>query len=393
MKLTKLSLAVMVALGAFSMSASAIPLEDAIKDVDVSGYLRYRYTNDNNEEKVGSQSESKHNFKAVANFKAALDDNFFAVVGLEYSSTDGSGSHSQNNWKKDSDTFKVKQAILGYTIDNTTIMAGRQEVGAFFTDDLIGDGIKVLNKDIEGLTLAAIAFDNLDKDGDIATLNFETNKHNLYGIAAIGAYDPVAFQLWSAYLEDVATLFAAEVALNFDLDPVALGVNGQYAFSSIDNDFKRLTSDVADDGKFYAVEVTAEAYNFDASAGYLSYNTDKDKKSVISYEDQGKFISPGEELIGDYSLFSGKNSYWFAGAGYTFFDKLRIGGEYIDGKNKTANAKIYGSEWVARADYKYSKKLKFKTWYSRVNEDVKGSRDPENNLDQNRFRFEAKYSF
>lgn len=393
MKLTKLSLAVMIALGAFSVSASAIPLEDAIKDVDVSGYLRYRYTHDD-EEHSEDQSTGTHEYKAIVNFKAALDDNFFAVVGLQYLSKDGSGDqHDQNNWNAQSrdngnNEFRVRQALLGYTIGNTTIMAGRQEVGAFFTDDMIGDGIKILNQDIEGLTLAAIAFDNLDNDGDIGTLDYKTNEHNLYGVAAIGSYDPVAFQLWYASLIDVADLFAAELALNFDLDPVTLGIKAQYAFSSVDGDLENLTNGAADDGQFYAGELSAEVAGFDASAGYIYYEADaKDKVGVISYEDQGSFISPGEELL-DYTLISGENQFWFVTAGYTFFDKLRIGGEYIDGENKTNAGDQDQSEWVARVDYAHSKNLKFKTWYSQVKIDGRNE-----DYDDNRFRFEAKYSF
>lgn len=392
MKLTKLSLAVMVALGAFSVSASAIPLEDAIKDVDVSGYVRYRYTNDNAEEmqkdKKISTSKANHQFKAIANFKAALDDNFFTVVGLHYISKDGSGNADKNNWTKN--TFQVRQALLGYSIGNTTIMAGRQEVGAFFTDDMIGDGIKILNQDIQGLTLAAIAFDNLDDDDSIGTLELKTNEHNLYGVAAIGSYDPVSFQLWYATLIDVADLFAAEVALNFDLDPVSLGLKAQYVFSSVDGDLQKLAP-AADDAKFYGAELSAEVAGFDAAAGYVQFDADATNKvGVVSYEDQGDFISPGEELL-DYTLISGKNKYWFVGAGYTFFDKLRLGVNYTDGENKVVEGKTDRSELLLGADYKYTKKLKFKTWYSMVNEKEKweGGSD----LDSDRFRFEAKYSF
>lgn len=392
MKLTKLSLAVMVALGAFSVSASAIPLEDAIKDVDVSGYVRYRYTNDNAEEmqkdKKVSKSSANHQFKSVANFKAALDDNFFTVVGLHYISKDGSGNADKNNWRKN--TFQVRQALLGYSIGNTTIMAGRQEVGAFFTDDMIGDGIKILNQDIQGLTLAAIAFDNLDDDGEIGTLDLKTNEHNLYGVAAIGSYDPISFQLWYATLIDVADLFAAEVALNFDLDPVSLGLKAQYVFSSVDGDLQKLAP-AADDAKFYGAELSAEVGGFDANAGYVQFDADSTKKvGVVSYEDQGDFISPGEELL-DYTLISGKNKYWFVGAGYTFFDKLRLGVNYTDGENKVVEGKTDRSELLLGADYKYTKKLKFKTWYSMVNEKEKW--EGGNDLDSDRFRFEAKYSF
>ena len=72
MKLTKISLAALVALGAFSSVASATPLEEAIKNVDLSGFARYRYENENNKNANGSHaSAAKHNFKLITNFKAA----------------------------------------------------------------------------------------------------------------------------------------------------------------------------------------------------------------------------------------------------------------------------------------------------------------------------------
>lgn len=46
MKLVKLSLVAALAAGAFSV-ANATPLEEAIKDIDVSGVLRYRYETGN----------------------------------------------------------------------------------------------------------------------------------------------------------------------------------------------------------------------------------------------------------------------------------------------------------------------------------------------------------
>ena len=44
MKLVKLSLVAALAAGALATSASAMPLEEAIKGVDVSGMTRIRYT-------------------------------------------------------------------------------------------------------------------------------------------------------------------------------------------------------------------------------------------------------------------------------------------------------------------------------------------------------------
>ena len=74
MKLTKISLAALVALGAFSSVASATPLEEAIKNVDLSGFARYRYTNDKrtgeySNTKTESGSKAGHGFKICDHFK------------------------------------------------------------------------------------------------------------------------------------------------------------------------------------------------------------------------------------------------------------------------------------------------------------------------------------
>ena len=94
MKLTKISLAALVALGAFSSVASATPLEEAIKNVDLSGFARYRYTNDSTKKTTADTvkgNSAGHAFRMETAFKAAIDDNFFGVLRLRYSATDDSG--------------------------------------------------------------------------------------------------------------------------------------------------------------------------------------------------------------------------------------------------------------------------------------------------------------
>ncbi|MDU2360205.1 MAG: major outer membrane protein, partial [Campylobacter concisus] len=176
MKLTKISLAALVALGAFSSVASATPLEEAIKNVDLSGFARYRYTHThqyNKEQKDvfkenGTNDGDGHGFKMITNFKAAIDDNFFGVIGLRYGSLDGSGDNAGTGTDKTDTTksFNVHQFYLGYKIGGTTITAGKQEIGSYFTDDAIGTGVRVVNEDIEGLTLTALAFDALEGNGE-----------------------------------------------------------------------------------------------------------------------------------------------------------------------------------------------------------------------------------
>ncbi|ECV9719069.1 major outer membrane protein, partial [Campylobacter upsaliensis] len=79
MKLVKLSLVAALAAGAFSV-ANATPLEEAIKDIDVSGVLRYRYRAGNIDDKdtagLANQSglitdKQMHQYRAQINFNAA----------------------------------------------------------------------------------------------------------------------------------------------------------------------------------------------------------------------------------------------------------------------------------------------------------------------------------
>ena len=404
MKLVKLSLVAALAAGALATSASAMPLEEAIKGVDVSGMTRIRYTATNVKD---GEAETKHksewNFKAVMNVKTTIDDNFFNVVSIRYDSTDRGmfNDKGEDATADDQYKFDANQFFLGATFGNTTIQLGRQTIGAFFTDDMYGDGIKVLNTDVEGLVLAALFMDSLENDKNIGSGNVPVNgkkvtDHNLYGVAAIGSYDPISFQLWYASLEDVTNLFALELAGDFAIsDDVKLGLKGQYAFSDFDGKFKTGLKNTpvaleADDGSFWAVEASSEFFGVDFSAGYIDFSTKENAYSLNSFEDQGSFISPGEELL-DYSFYSGKNRYYFITAGYTIPDSgVRLGVDWVDGSNKFFETKTDRSEVVARVDYKYNEKLSFQSWYSHVDEKVKGT-DDSNKADK--FRFQAKYSF
>ena len=395
MKLLKLSLVAALAAGALATTASAVPLEEAIKDVDVSGFMRLRYTADDEE----NNSNAKWNIKSVIDFKAKVDDNFFAVAGVRYGNDGGATEYGYNNGKGGNfgvdnydntadDQFDMYRAYIGYTVGNTTVQLGRQNVFSFFTDDMYGDGLFALNSDIQGLTLGALWMDALEQDGDISSnidvIKNATGKrvtdHDLYGVGAIGSYDPVSFQLWYAYLNDVVGLFAVELGANFD---VTVGLKGQYGFANFDNDFADTIG--VDDSDFFGFEASANIYFFDMSAGYVNYSADDDESvSLSSFEDSGSFIKAGEELV-DYALYEGKNDYWFVTAGVTIPDTgVRIGADYVDG-SFGEDGDYDASEVVARIDYKYNEKLNFKTWYSYIDQD---SGD-----DDNRFRFEAKYSF
>lgn len=201
MKFLKLSLAASVALGALSTASFAQPLEEAIKGIDVSGYLRYRYNDDRYDNGNGNVdgSSANHQWRAVADFKTPVVNNIALNFGVWYQTSnqnvnhgkgtnapsyntngapivgaDGSwvypqtpaGGFTGNGLGSGSDgSFGVREFYATITPDSTatTIKIGKQLLDTPVTNAYDGDrgtGILALNSDIPNLTLAAAAFDS-----------------------------------------------------------------------------------------------------------------------------------------------------------------------------------------------------------------------------------------
>ncbi|EAH4460769.1 TPA: major outer membrane protein [Campylobacter coli] len=393
MKLVKLSLVAALAAGAFSV-ANATPLEEAIKDIDVSGVLRYRYETSNEwsdingvaqNEGSGISGKQDHKYRAQLNFSGAIADNFKAFVQLDYNAKDGGyGTNNGSTTRSDSSKLNVRQLYLTYTDENvaTSVILGKQQLNTIWTDNaidgLVGTGVKVVNNSIDGLTLAAFAVDSYNNDeqaGDLGTvLNFN---ENLYGAAAIGSYEvfngQLNPQLWLAYMTDNAFFYAVDTAYNTTIfDGVNWTLEGAYLGNSLDNERKDLGNG---NGNFFALNGSIEVNGWDATLGGLYYGK-KNKATITVIEDQGNlgsllageeiFYTNGSKLNGD----TGRNIFGFVKAGYTFNETVRVGADFVYGGTKTKNHSGGDKlEAVARVDYKYSPKLNFSAFYSYVNVD------------------------
>ncbi|EDO7797613.1 major outer membrane protein [Campylobacter coli] len=405
MKLVKLSLVAALAAGAFSV-ANATPLEEAIKDIDVSGVLRYRYETSNEWSDIngvaqnqgsGISGKQDHKYRAQLNFSGAIADNFKAFVQLDYNAQDGgyganNGSTTRSYEAANSSTLNVRQLYLTYTNENvaTSVILGKQQLNTIWTDNaidgLVGTGIKVVNNSIDGLTLAAFAVDSYNSDeqrGDLGTVSNNKNltvlnfNENLYGAAAIGSYEvfngQLNPQLWLAYMTDNAFFYALDAAYNTTIfDGVNWTLEGAYLGNSLDNERKDLGNG---NGNFFALNGSIEVNGWDATLGGLYYGK-KDKATVTVIEDQGNlgsllageeiFYTNGSKLNGD----TGRNIFGFVKAGYTFNETVRVGADFVYGGTKTENHSGGDKlEAVARVDYKYSPKLNFSAFYSYVNVD------------------------
>ncbi|WP_240683780.1 group 1 major outer membrane porin protein PorA [Campylobacter jejuni] len=423
MKLVKLSLVAALAAGAFS-AANATPLEEAIKDVDVSGVLRYRYDTGNFDKNFVNNSnlnnsKQDHKYRAQVNFNAAIADNFKAFVQFDYNAADG--GYGANGIKNDQKGLFVRQLYLTYTNEDvaTSVIAGKQQLNLIWTDNaidgLVGTGVKVVNNSIDGLTLAAFAVDSFmaaEQGADllISTATATPNQApfkvdsvgNLYGAAAVGSYDLAGGQfnpqLWLAYWDQVAFFYAVDAAYSTTIfDGINWTLEGAYLGNSLDSELDDKTHA---NGNLFALKGSIEVNGWDASLGGLYYG-DKEKASTVVIEDQGNlgsllageeiFYTTGSRLNGD----TGRNIFGYVTGGYTFNETVRVGADFVYGGTKTEAANHLGGgkklEAVARVDYKYSPKLNFSAFYSYVNLD-QGVNTNES-ADHSTVRLQALYKF
>ncbi|BEJ93334.1 major outer membrane protein [Campylobacter jejuni] len=417
MKLVKLSLVAALAAGAFS-AANATPLEEAIKDVDVSGVLRYRYDTGNFDKNFVNNSnlnnnKQDHKYRAQVNFSAAIADNFKAFIQFDYNAVDG-GTGVDNVTNAEKGLF-VRQLYLTYTNEDvaTSVIAGKQQLNLIWTDNaidgLVGTGIKVVNNSIDGLTLAAFAADSFMAAEQGADLLGHSNTFkvdsvgNLYGAAAVGSYDLAGGQfnpqLWLAYWDQVAFFYAVDAAYSTTIfDGINWTLEGAYLGNSLDSELDDKTHA---NGNLFALKGSIEVNGWDASLGGLYYG-DKEKASTVVIEDQGNlgsllageeiFYTTGSRLNGD----TGRNIFGYVTGGYTFNETVRVGADFVYGGTKTeAAANHLGGgkklEAVARVDYKYSPKLNFSAFYSYVNLD-QGVNTNES-ADHSTVRLQALYKF
>ncbi|HEA7977025.1 TPA: major outer membrane protein [Campylobacter jejuni] len=425
MKLVKLSLVAALAAGAFS-AANATPLEEAIKDVDVSGVLRYRYDTGNFDKNFVNNSnlnnnKQDHKYRAQVNFGAAIADNFKAFIQFDYNAVDG-GTGVDNVKNAEKGLF-VRQLYLTYTNEDvaTSVIAGKQQLNLIWTDNaidgLVGTGVKVVNNSIDGLTLAAFAADSFmaaeqgaDLLGHSNTSTATPNRApfkvdsvgNLYGAAAVGSYDIAGGQfnpqLWLAYWDQIAFFYAVDAAYSTTIfDGINWTLEGAYLGNSLDSELDDTTHA---NGNLFALKGSIEVNGWDASLGGLYYG-DKEKASTVVIEDQGNlgsllageeiFYTTGSRLNGD----TGRNIFGYVTGGYTFNETVRVGADFVYGGTKTEAASHLGGgkklEAVARVDYKYSPKLNFSAFYSYVNLD-QGVNTNES-ADHSTVRLQALYKF
>ena len=395
MKNIKISLIAVITATSFS-SLGATPLEEAIKDVDVSGNLRYRYDSFVPNFKDGTDGlgnpatlyesdlsgSQRHEFRALLTTSVSLGDGFKAVGTLNYNpdgETDG-GFYGGAQTKL---PIYLEEAYLRYDsnpIFATSILLGRQRLGTIWTDNdslsgSVGMKAQLINKALPGVTLTAFAVDSVNDDGDFIGAEFGKNgdspsydevtdtyqnaftgkyptmkdaifAQNLYGAAVLLDYGEsvgLAGQAWFGYVNDRMAMYAVDLGYTLDFkDTGSLSVQAQYLANNRlsylkSAEFIGAAGGEMAGGALYTIATGVEFLGFDASVGYTAYGK-KDKFSVNVLEDMGDIITAGEEIqnTSGSSLHGdiGANQFVFGGLGYTIADLVRVGVDYAWGQTK-----------------------------------------------------------
>lgn len=390
MKITKLSLIACVALASLSTASFAQPLEEAIKGIDVSGMLRYRYTDNRYDNKDFNKQErtrgdANHQWRAEALFKTPVINNISINLGIGYHNAQQNVNHGKgilddngnytnvfagNGLGSGSDSwFGVREFNMVITPDstNTTIKAGKMIMQTPLNDTLDdrATGIFVTNSDLNHWTFALGAFDAWSIDdyqtGYLLTPNNGSIDKPLYTAAALSNYDTsignFSSQLWLFNATDMID-FAGFGELAWQNSMFHL--KGQYAFSKLNSDANSPWTSVYDQkikegNDLYTLEAGVRFHDYNIPvAAKIGYWGNTQDGYAVSLDDEGSFQKVGQIWFENGAtgvsismlptngqkmprgFESNELSMFYANINYDILENLNIGIDYVNGTNKIA---------------------------------------------------------
>lgn len=412
-KIVKMSLVAAVAVAGLT-TANAKPLEEAIKDVDVSGTVVYRYNDYNNDAKGAKDSTTTNNYKIGLNVSSKVNDDVKVNTRFIVGDAGDLGFATLNTGTEADGSVGVElsNVYFSYTgIMNTTVNVGKQGLTTPWTVAIDSDGPEQTGTGILALstwgpvTVAGAYFNqtNLGESGvlnnpysttnagpsgssaaDIAADNAaygnNIGENDIWTAAVIANVGPVALDAWYLDMEDVFDTFTIGAKANFDLDAVKLGAEARY--TSLDLDGK------SDDNDMLKVILTAKAGIVDAKLGYAT--TDKDGGlvalndfAVTAYQTWN--MNPNNKADADF---------WNASVGVQALDSLHISANYAtleyaadeDGKQNDEQEELY-----TQITYNMSKNLSTYVRFGTYTAGKDGNDDSAN--DDLRGRLQVQYSF
>ena len=415
-KISKLSLVAAVAVAGFS-TANAQPLEQAIKDVEVSGSVVYRYDNYDND-KVSGASDRVDSDRYKIGFNLSSKVNDYVKFNSRFIAGGADAGFASLNAKKEDGgdanaDITLSNAYFALTaIPNTVVNIGKQGLTTPYTvatdingNEQAGTGVLALTS-IDKVTLGAGYFNNqnIDKGREVnstpgvlsAVVNGVVNGvpfdggDDIYVATVQGDLDFVKLEAWYLGLQDTFNTYTLAATGNIELaENAKIGLEARYVNLKLDNDVvggdarKNSMFRVAADGKFSIVNARV-AYTQTGKHGGLTA-VDQDAKNASL----GWFLTSNG--VPD-------AKYWQAALGADILDNLNFTVHYGNLSADAADAgksvlidDLKQQEVFGQLTYKMSKNLTTYLRYGKYEEKTKstGVKD----VDQNLGRLQVAYTF
>jgi hypothetical protein len=388
-KMIKMSLIAAVAVTGMTSVATAQPLEEAIKGVDVSGMLRYRYNESDSNIGAGASTQGNE-YVFEVNTKSKVNDIVTANVsivaqGVNVSTLDGTtptnateSTSTTNDTVGDRDVnLVVEQANFSAALGFATVIAGKQNIPGPFVDGVDvtrqGTGAVALIP-VGPVTVAAGHFVNHDINAD------GLQGKNATELAVIGKVADISADVWYASVADTLTALslhanASVAGITIDARHSSLEIDSALAATNAESTLTKIVAST----KLGAVSVVA---------GYAMTGDDNGKNGVLNRI----AIDKDNDAATDFRLWQASAgqlsdaSAFLIGAGMDVMPNLNLDAKYLMvdfGTNSDA------TEFLVGATYKVSKNFSAHTRYS-MYEVKTGSTT---SVDTDAGRLELKYTF
>ena len=410
-KIAKLSLVAAVAVAGLT-TANAQPLEEAIKNVDVSGSVVYRYDNFDDDKKLTGNNTEKNNYKVALNLASKINEDVKFNSRFLVANANGDfaeGGLDADNGSDANPGVTLSHAYFGYTgIANTTVNVGKQGLTTPWTVALDSDGNEQTGTGILALstmgpvTAAGGYFNqtNLDKSGNInsaqsvSVVNLNTysttaNNENMgsrdiFVGALLADLSPVKLEAWYLDLADTFDTYTLVAKTGFDIDSSSkVGVEARYVSLTLDDKIKTAAGLNSDDNAMYRLAVTGNVGIVNAKVAYTK--TDKDG-GLTALDQDAENASLGWNLTSN-GVADAK--YWQGVLGVNILSNLNLSANY--GNLDSDEDEIEAEELFAQLTYKMSKNLSTYLRYGTYEEDDTGANTTVS--DQNRGRLQVEYTF
>lgn len=426
-KISKISLVAAVAVAGFS-TANAQPLEEAIKNVEVSGSVVYRYDNFHNAEKKSNgvvtskrKNTDANRYKIGLNLSSKVNDyvkfNSRFIVGNQYNGGFASlnagkeGTNSNTAGSDEQADVSLSNAYFALTaIPNTVVNIGKQGLTTPYTvavdqngNEQTGTGILALTT-VGPVTAGAGYFNNTNLDKslevnaskgwglhDFGSVNSFNGGDDLYVATVQGDLDFVKLEAWYAGLQETFNTYTLAATGNIELaENAKLGLEARYVNLKLDNDAVAVGDErknsmfrLAVDGKFDIVNARVAFTKTGKDGGLTALDQDA-KNTSLGWAITSNGVADAK--------------YWQAALGADILDNLNFTLNYGNLKSKDTTRSIFtklsdikAQEVYGQLTYKMSKNLSTYLRYGTYTEKEYKSGDKVQ--DQTRGRIQVAYTF